>query len=132
MAIWVPSVVNQGKETDASNTRNSARGYSSVSAAEEKDEVIWRQQDSGDDLELSVMGNTSDSELTEEMLLENLKVSHSLTHTYRFLHTIAASLVSFSLTLLNLSYSIFALLGFAGHVNKLCESFSDRNNTRGN
>ena len=82
MAIWVPSVVNQGKETDASDTRNSARGYSSVSAAEEKDEVIWRQHDSGDDLELSVIGNTSDSELTEEMLLENLKVSHSLSHTH--------------------------------------------------
>lgn len=71
-------MVNQGKETEASDTRNSARGYSSVSAAEEKDEVIWRQHDNGDDMELSTMGNTSDSELTEEMLLENLKVSCQL------------------------------------------------------
>lgn len=71
-------MVNQGKETEASDTRNLARVYCSVSADEEKDEVIWRQHDSGDDLELSIMGNTSDSELTEEMLLENLKVSLSL------------------------------------------------------
>ncbi|XP_062015029.1 chloride channel protein CLC-f [Rosa rugosa] len=82
LAIWVPSVVNQGKETEASDTRNSARGYSSVSAAEEKDEVIWRQHDNGDDMELSTMGNTSDSELTEEMLLENLKVSRAMSKNY--------------------------------------------------
>lgn len=77
MAIWVPSVVNQPMETEPSDTRNSARVYSVVSADEEKDEVMRRQLDSGHDLELSVIGNTSDSEtVSEELLLEDLKVSH--------------------------------------------------------
>lgn len=77
MAIWVPSVVNQPMETEPSDTQNSARVYSVVSAAEEKDEVMRRQLDSGHDLELSVIGNTSDSEtVSEELLLEDLKVSH--------------------------------------------------------
>ncbi|KAM1167000.1 hypothetical protein ACFX19_029608 [Malus domestica] len=83
LAIWVPSVVNQEKETEPSETRNSARVYSYVSADEEKDESNWRQHDDGDDLELSVIGNNSDSELvSEELLLEDLKVSRAMSKKY--------------------------------------------------
>ncbi|XP_068338075.1 chloride channel protein CLC-f-like [Pyrus communis] len=83
LAIWVPTVVNQAKETEPSETRNSARVYSHVSADEEKDEVSWRQRDDGDDLELTVIGNNSDSELvSEELLLEDLKVSQAMSKKY--------------------------------------------------
>ncbi|KAH0997723.1 hypothetical protein GBA52_021587 [Prunus armeniaca] len=83
LAIWVPSVVNQPLETEPSDTRNSARVYSVVSADEEKDEVMRRQLDSGHDLELSVIGNTSDSEtVSEELLLEDLKVSRAMSQNY--------------------------------------------------
>ncbi|KAI5321454.1 PREDICTED: chloride [Prunus dulcis] len=83
LAIWVPSVVNQPMETEPSDTRNSARVYSVVSAAEERDEVMRRQLDSGHDLELSVIGNTSDSKtVSEELLLEDLKVSQAMSKNY--------------------------------------------------
>ncbi|KAK8497648.1 hypothetical protein V6N12_042836 [Hibiscus sabdariffa] len=60
LAIWVPSVANQHKDTEASDMRNSARGYSSVSAAEE----------------LSVIDKAADLEaLDRDMLLEDLRVS---------------------------------------------------------
>ena len=49
MAIWVPSVTNQVKEPEALDTQSSARGYSSLLPAEDKDEVSWRQIDDGDD-----------------------------------------------------------------------------------
>lgn len=72
-------MVNQPKETEPSDSRNSARRYSSVLPVEEKDDVIWRQVDNGDDLELSVIGNTSVAEsVSEELLLEDLKVPLSL------------------------------------------------------
>ncbi|KAK8542564.1 hypothetical protein V6N13_136864 [Hibiscus sabdariffa] len=64
LAIWVPSVANQHKETEASDSRNSARGYSSVSAAEE----------------LSVMEKAADLEvLDEDIVLEELRVSMAVT-----------------------------------------------------
>ncbi|XP_039012271.1 chloride channel protein CLC-f-like isoform X2 [Hibiscus syriacus] len=67
LAIWVPSVANQHKETDASDSRNSARGYSSVSAAEE----------------LSVIEKASDLEaLDEDMLLEDLRVSRAMSKKF--------------------------------------------------
>lgn len=53
--MWVPSVTNQVKETKAPDTRNSARGYSSLLPPEDKDEISWRQIDHEDDLELSVI-----------------------------------------------------------------------------
>ncbi|KAK8490564.1 hypothetical protein V6N13_031734 [Hibiscus sabdariffa] len=63
LAIWVPSVANQHKETEASDSRNSARGYSSVSAAEE----------------LSVIEKAADLEaLDEDMVLEELRVSRAM------------------------------------------------------
>lgn len=77
MAIWVPSVANQAKETDASDKRTLARGYSSLSPVEDKNEVLWRRTDGADELELSVVENAADSEAAEEMLLEELKVQFS-------------------------------------------------------
>lgn len=77
MAIWVPSVANQAKETDASDKRTLARGYSSLSPMEDKNEVLWRRTDGADELELSVVENAADSEAAEEMLLEELKVQFS-------------------------------------------------------
>lgn len=77
MAIWVPSVANQAKETDASDTRTLARGYSSLSPMEDKNEVLWRRIDGAGELELSVTENAADSEAAEEMLLEELKVQFS-------------------------------------------------------
>lgn len=77
MAIWVPSVANQAKETDASDKRTLARGYSSLSPMEDKNEVLWRRTDGADELELTVVENAADSEAAEEMLLEELKVQFS-------------------------------------------------------
>ena len=77
MAIWVPSVANQAKETDASDKRTLARGYSSLSPVEDKNEVLWRRTDGADELELTVVENAADSEAAEEMLLEELKVQFS-------------------------------------------------------
>ncbi|MBA0687477.1 hypothetical protein Goari_015011, partial [Gossypium aridum] len=39
LAIWVPSVANQNKETEISVTRNLGRGYSSLYAAEELSDI---------------------------------------------------------------------------------------------
>ncbi|MBA0803890.1 hypothetical protein Gohar_014054, partial [Gossypium harknessii] len=39
LAIWVPSVANQNKETEISITRNLGRGYSSLYAAEELSDI---------------------------------------------------------------------------------------------
>lgn len=78
MAIWVPSVANQGKETEPSDKRNLGRVYPSLSPREDKDEVSWRPLNNGDDQELSVIGNTSYAEaVNEDVLLEDLKVSIS-------------------------------------------------------
>lgn len=79
LAIWVPSVTNQGKESEVSDTKSSARGYTSLSPADDKEEVIWRGTDSGEGLELSVIGNGADIEpINEDMLLEELKVSQAM------------------------------------------------------
>ena len=75
LAIWVPSVANQAKETEASDTRSPSRGYSFVTPVEDKNEGIWRQTGDGDSLELSVIGNSSDNEaINDDVLLEDLKV----------------------------------------------------------
>lgn len=71
----MPSVANQGKETESSDSRSLARGYSSLVPTEDKDGVDWRRFKNGDDKELSVIENTSYSEaVTEDILLEDLKV----------------------------------------------------------
>lgn len=82
LAIWVPSVANQAKETDASDKRTLARGYSSLSPMEDKNEVLWRRTDGADELELSVVENAADSEAAEEMLLEELKVSRAMSKDF--------------------------------------------------
>lgn len=70
-------MANQAKETDASDKRTLARGYSSLSPMEDKNEVLWRRTDGADELELTVVENAADSEAAEEMLLEELKVQFS-------------------------------------------------------
>lgn len=82
LAIWVPSVANQAKETDASDKRTLARGYSSLSPMEDKNEVLWSRTGGADELELSVVENAADSEAAEEMLLEELKVSRAMSKDY--------------------------------------------------
>lgn len=83
LAIWVPSVANQGKETESSDSRSLARGYSSLVPTEDKDGVDWRCFKNGDDRELSVIENTSYSEaVTEDILLEDMKVSQAMSKNY--------------------------------------------------
>lgn len=75
LAIWVPSVTNDSKEGEASETKILTRGYSVLSPVDDKDGVgTWRRSD-GDGLELSVMGSVGHCEhIEEELYLENLKV----------------------------------------------------------
>ncbi|XP_010534843.1 PREDICTED: chloride channel protein CLC-f isoform X2 [Tarenaya hassleriana] len=82
LAIWVPSVANQGKEGDASDVRNTGRRYSSVSSAEHKNGGGWRQADGADSLELSVIENTDHKTLDEEAILECVKVSRVMSKNY--------------------------------------------------
>ncbi|XP_050237813.1 chloride channel protein CLC-f [Mercurialis annua] len=82
LAIWVPSVTNQPKETEVSDSRTLTRGYSSLSNSEDKNES-WRRIDDGDDLELSVIGNASEHEaINEDLVLEDLKVSRAMSKNY--------------------------------------------------
>ncbi|PON47185.1 Chloride channel, voltage gated [Parasponia andersonii] len=83
LAIWVPSVANQGKETEASDTRSLARGYSSLFPSEDKDEVNWRWLNNGDDRELSIIEHTTYAEaVNEDILLDDLKVSQAMSKNY--------------------------------------------------
>ncbi|XP_072986535.1 chloride channel protein CLC-f-like [Typha latifolia] len=84
LAIWVPSVANQPKDSEQHDIRSPRRGYSSILSAENKNETVWRQHDGGDDLELSILqpdvhyyGNYN-----EEMLLDDLKVSQAMSRNY--------------------------------------------------
>ncbi|XP_065863014.1 chloride channel protein CLC-f [Euphorbia lathyris] len=73
LAIWVPSVTNQAKESEATETRTLTRGYSSLSNS---DDMV-------DDLELAVIENASDHEgINEDLVLENLKVSKAMSKNY--------------------------------------------------
>ncbi|KAF5727867.1 Chloride channel F isoform 2 [Tripterygium wilfordii] len=82
LAIWVPSVANQSRETEASDAHGSTRGYASLSATEDKNELTWGRVDNGDDLDLSVMHNTDHESVTEDVVLEDLKVSSAMSKTY--------------------------------------------------
>ncbi|THF95425.1 hypothetical protein TEA_023035 [Camellia sinensis var. sinensis] len=74
LAIWVPSVTNQSKETEASDKRSLNRGYSALSPTEDKNEVTWRQAEGGNNLELRVIGNGENQEaVDEDIILEDLK-----------------------------------------------------------
>ncbi|GAV69375.1 CBS domain-containing protein/Voltage_CLC domain-containing protein [Cephalotus follicularis] len=79
LAIWVPSMTNQVKETEVSDTRNLARGYSSLSPNEDKNDNTWRGRDVGDDLELSIIETAAGHDaINEDMILEDLKVSRAM------------------------------------------------------
>ncbi|KFK35584.1 hypothetical protein AALP_AA4G009900 [Arabis alpina] len=83
LAIWVPSVANQGKEGDSSEGRSTGRGYSSLSPADRKTEGAWRHEDNTDSLELSVIDNPDHkSSLDEETILEDLKVLRVMSKNY--------------------------------------------------
>nr|DAD23746.1 TPA_asm: hypothetical protein HUJ06_025209 [Nelumbo nucifera] len=83
LAIWVPSITNQPKETDVSDTRGPARGYSPLSPVEDKNEAIWRRTDGGNDFELSSIANVVGHEIDNEyMLLDDLKVSQAMSKDY--------------------------------------------------
>ncbi|GMP51976.1 hypothetical protein CsSME_00017985 [Camellia sinensis var. sinensis] len=73
LAIWVPSVTNQSKETEASDKRSLNRGYSALSPTEDKNEVTWRQAE----------GNGENQEaIDEDIILEDLKVSQAMSKKY--------------------------------------------------
>ncbi|KAA8527136.1 hypothetical protein F0562_008635 [Nyssa sinensis] len=83
LAIWVPSITNQSKETEASDARSSPRGYSFLSPVEDKHEDMWRRTHDGDQVELSVIGNGANHEaIDEDIFLEDLKVSQAMSKTY--------------------------------------------------
>jgi CBS domain-containing protein len=83
LAIWVPSVANQGKESDSSEGRSTGRGYSSLSPSERKTEGVWRHTDNADSLELTVIENPDhNSFLDEETILEDLKVMRVMSKNY--------------------------------------------------
>ncbi|XP_052116428.1 chloride channel protein CLC-f-like [Arachis duranensis] len=83
LAIWVPSVTNRKKEIDnKSDTRNSPKGYSPVSPADENEDN-WRQANAADGLELSVVSDAADHEAIDKKLhLKNLKVSQAMSDSY--------------------------------------------------
>ncbi|XP_024965121.1 chloride channel protein CLC-f-like isoform X1 [Cynara cardunculus var. scolymus] len=81
LAIWVPSVANQSKEAEGSDTRSSSRGYSFLSPIDDKTDD-WRQNGE-DDLELCIMGpGDSHEAIDEDIILEDLKVSQAMTNSY--------------------------------------------------
>ncbi|OVA04144.1 CBS domain [Macleaya cordata] len=83
LAIWVPSIANQPKESEVSDTRGVSRGYSSISHAEDKNGDIWNQTHDGNDLELSVIGNADVHEIiSQDMILDDLKVSQVMSKNY--------------------------------------------------
>lgn len=73
MAIWVPSVANQGKDAEPSDSRSLARGYSAVSPRDDGEDANKGNGDA-DHLELSVMGNANVFESIDGEVLEDLKV----------------------------------------------------------
>lgn len=75
LAIWVPSVVNQPKDTETSDTKISKRGYSSLSPHEEKGEAIRSRPDGRNAVELSILEHAVDSETDDEYtVLDDMKV----------------------------------------------------------
>lgn len=80
LAIWVPSVANQGNETESTDSRNPTRGYSFVSP---RDDAEDPDKGTGDHLELSVMKDSHFlRSIDEEVSLDGLKVSHAMSKNY--------------------------------------------------
>ena len=70
MAIWVPSVANQG---DGSGSGRGGGGYAMLSPVDKFEN--WRQAGDSDDLELCIMGPDDNHEpIDEDIILEDLKV----------------------------------------------------------
>ncbi|WOL12342.1 chloride channel protein CLC-f [Canna indica] len=89
LAIWVPSVANQSKESDILETRSPKQGYSSLSSTEDKNVGIWGHPDGGDDLELSHQRSDIHryGTIYEEVLLDDLKVSLAMSKSYIKVHS---------------------------------------------
>ncbi|KAL6999010.1 hypothetical protein U1Q18_000176 [Sarracenia purpurea var. burkii] len=82
LAIWVPSVTFQSRETEASDTRNSTRGYSTVLPIDDQNKASWRPTD-GHELELSFVGNGENPEaIDDDIILDDLKVSQAMSKSY--------------------------------------------------
>ncbi|KAI4320870.1 hypothetical protein MLD38_034309 [Melastoma candidum] len=82
LAIWVPSVTNQSKDSDATDAQSPGRGYSHVSPSDDKSEVGWRRPD-GQGLELPVLGKGADLVAeVEDTLLKDIKVSRAMVKNY--------------------------------------------------
>ncbi|CAI9088104.1 OLC1v1022346C3 [Oldenlandia corymbosa var. corymbosa] len=77
LAIWVPSVTNESKETDASDSKSLTRGYSVLSPLEDKNE----EERNG--MELSIVGSRSNEDEVDELfILEELKVSDAMSKNF--------------------------------------------------
>lgn len=80
LAIWVPSVTNQAKETEASDARTPRRGYSYLSHAEDKSDTERRHTE-GHGLELPSIDAQCEVD-NEDTLLADLKVSQAMSKKY--------------------------------------------------
>ncbi|KAM0941630.1 putative CBS domain, chloride channel, voltage gated, chloride channel, core [Dioscorea sansibarensis] len=100
LAIWVPSVANQFKKSEALERRVSGHGYSSVLSDEDKIEAAWKQSDGNDDMELSNLENHNcyQGTINEENVLEHLKVSQAMSKT--FITVLPTSTLSYSIELM--------------------------------
>ncbi|KAJ0586030.1 putative chloride channel, voltage gated, chloride channel, core [Helianthus annuus] len=76
LAIWVPSVANQSKESDTK------KGYTMLSPVDKFE--TWRQTTGdADDLELCIMGPDGNHEsVDEDIILEDLKVAQAMSTIY--------------------------------------------------
>lgn len=75
MAIWVPSVTNQPKDTETSDAKKLSKGYSILSHDEDENDGSWPKNGGRNDLELSIIGDPNNHEtIDEDFVLESLKV----------------------------------------------------------
>ncbi|KAH7674250.1 Chloride channel voltage gated protein [Dioscorea alata] len=84
LAIWVPSIANQSKNSESSDKKVPGHGYSTALSARDKSGVIRRQPDEVDDMELSVI-ETDRHHIgisNEENLLDGLKVSQAMSKVF--------------------------------------------------
>lgn len=84
LAIWVPSVTDQQKETESSEAKSASKGYSILSPDDEKNEGnVSRQFGERNNLELMAIGHHNSHELFDEgLVLEDLKVSQAMSNDY--------------------------------------------------
>lgn len=74
LAIWVPSVANQPKESETADTRSPGKGYSSLPVIEGGGGNTGRRAD-GSDIELSAVEKAVDCSIVDEdAILDDLKV----------------------------------------------------------